>query len=164
MNRQFRNAFTLIELIVVIVVLGILSGVAVVKYHDMSSKAKTSADTASIGAMNEALMIRFGHNLTTGAPASSRITLAAQVVGVMESGKLPEGITLSGATFTDQRGNTYTLQAETAAAAARVVADATSGGGSGSSGGSAAIEPVVGLLVLAPWLSRPTRRRVGRAR
>lgn len=39
-------AFTLVELIVVIVVLAILSGVAVVKYHDASKKAAAAAARA----------------------------------------------------------------------------------------------------------------------
>ncbi len=45
------RAFTLVELIVVIVVLAILSGVAIPKYFDYAAKAKESACKGTLGAV-----------------------------------------------------------------------------------------------------------------
>jgi prepilin-type N-terminal cleavage/methylation domain-containing protein len=152
-----RRGFTMVELVVVIVILAILAGVALPRVFDMAPKAKESADLGSISGINEALQHKFGSNRIAAAGSGSWITGASQVASVMEMGKLPEGIVLSGSTFTDQRGNTYVFTPETATAAARLSAAASGSGRQGS--GVAAIEPLVVLLAAAPWGMRPTRRR-----
>src|SRR3569832_421318 len=48
------RAFTLIELIAVIVVLAILSGVAIPKYLDYSSRSRTAAQQGSLGNIRSA--------------------------------------------------------------------------------------------------------------
>jgi prepilin-type N-terminal cleavage/methylation domain-containing protein len=50
-----RQAFTLVELIVVIVLLGILSGVAIPKYIDYTVKAKEAAARGALGAVHSAV-------------------------------------------------------------------------------------------------------------
>ena len=55
MTHAGRRAFTLIELIAVIIVLAILAGVAVPKYFDYSTKAKESAAKATLGATRSAM-------------------------------------------------------------------------------------------------------------
>lgn len=51
----YRRAFTLIELIVIIVVLAILSGVAIPKYVDYSHRAKVTATAATWKMMTRAV-------------------------------------------------------------------------------------------------------------
>lgn len=128
-RRGRAAAFTLVELIVVIVVLGVLAGVAIPKYYDYTTAARTSADEASIAGINEALSHAYLDHRVTGAGSSSWITALSQVAGVMDTGELPHGITISGSNLVDQRGNTYALTAETAAAPAHVDL-VVSGGGS----------------------------------
>lgn len=174
-----HRAFTLIELVVVIVVLAILSGVAIVKYHDVSSQARRSADEGSLAGINQALHQKFLDNRMNNAGASSWITTPAQVATVMKWESLPQGITLNGGQFVDQRGNTYTFIAETQTQAARIAVSGASGGsgagagaggsgggsggsggggGSGGSGGSGAIpEAALVMIALAPWLGRQRR-------
>lgn len=175
-----HRAFTLIELVVVIVVLAILSGVAIVKYHDISSEARRSADEGSLAGINEALHQKFLDNRMRDAGSSSWITTPAQVATVMQWESLPQGITVNGNQFVDQRGNTYTFIAETQTQAARIALSGSSSGsaagaggaggsgggsggsggagGSGGSGGSGAIpEAALVMIALAPWLGR--RRR-----
>ena len=55
MFRASRKGFTLIELIAVLVVLAILSGVALPKYFDYSERAKTSALQGSLGGVRTAI-------------------------------------------------------------------------------------------------------------
>ena len=44
-----KKAFTMIELVMVIVILGILAAVAIPKYFDFSSNAKVSAEKGVVG-------------------------------------------------------------------------------------------------------------------
>lgn len=156
-HRDRRAAFTLVELIVVIVVLAILAGVAAPRLFDMSPQAKRSADLGAIAGMNEALQQKFGHNRITAANASSWVTSPAQVATLMETGALPSGITLQGSVFIDQRGNAYTFIPETAAAAARIASASGEDLDAEGSGGTSSVTPLAALLALAPWLARPVR-------
>jgi len=54
-RNPVARAFTLIELIAVIVVLAILSGIAIPKYFDYSDKAKASACKGTLGAVRSAI-------------------------------------------------------------------------------------------------------------
>jgi prepilin-type N-terminal cleavage/methylation domain-containing protein len=54
-RHPVARAFTLVELIVVIVVLAILSGVAIPKYFDYAAKAKESACKGTLGAVRSGI-------------------------------------------------------------------------------------------------------------
>ena len=58
--RTLRQAgFTLIELVVVIVILGILAAVAVPQFTDLSSQAKTAVGNAACGALQSSAVLLF---------------------------------------------------------------------------------------------------------
>jgi prepilin-type N-terminal cleavage/methylation domain-containing protein len=66
--RCARRAFTLVELVAVIVVLAVLAGVAVPKYFDHTNRAKTSAALGALGGMRTAINTYMLNTAVTGTP------------------------------------------------------------------------------------------------
>ncbi len=79
-----RSAFTLIELIAVIVVLAILSGVALPRFFDYSAKAKESACRGALGGVRSAIANFYSNSAVSGAPAYPTIAQLRTVGTVMQ--------------------------------------------------------------------------------
>lgn len=73
-----EKGFTLIELIVVIVLLGILAAVAIPKYQDMTKEATLAASQGLLGSAKGAAVMTFGKRLVTG---SLTPTVTADLTG-----------------------------------------------------------------------------------
>lgn len=69
--RKSKNqaGFTLIEIIVVMVILGILSVVAVPKFVDLTTQAKIAASQSALGAVRSTLSIKYAENAASGSVA-----------------------------------------------------------------------------------------------
>ncbi len=141
-----RRAFTLLELVAVLVVLAVLGGIAVPKYFEMADRARAAADEAALGAMNTALHGAYMSHRVTDAGSDQWVTTSDDIAATMESLELPAGWTVEGLQLTDTRGNVYVLETETATASARIVPEdesggALAGGGGGGGGGGGVRSP-----------------------
>jgi prepilin-type N-terminal cleavage/methylation domain-containing protein len=83
-----NRAFTLIELIAVIVVLAILAGVAIPKYFDYSANAKASATKGTLGGARSAIANFYANSAVSGTAAYPTL-LQVQTVGTVLQEPLP---------------------------------------------------------------------------
>ena len=81
MKESSRKGFTLIELVIVIVVLGILAAIAIVKYVDIKNEAYLNKEKYMIGCVKEALAMEYARaqaNSTTPGYPNDPFTLLSQ--------------------------------------------------------------------------------------
>jgi prepilin-type N-terminal cleavage/methylation domain-containing protein len=65
-RMKSESGFTLIELVIVIVILGILAAVAIPKYEDMREQARVATVKGQLGAIRSAIAIQYARNALNG--------------------------------------------------------------------------------------------------
>jgi prepilin-type N-terminal cleavage/methylation domain-containing protein len=83
-SQRTRKAFTLVELIAVIVVLAILAGVAVPRYFDYTDRARTSTVQGTVGNVRSALANFYANASLNGTPAYPTLVQLTTVGTVMQ--------------------------------------------------------------------------------
>lgn len=92
--KRMQAGFTMIELIVVIVILGVLAAVAMPKFVDVSGDAETAAIKGVAGAATSAMNVNYGArkvNATKGFAVDN-----CEDVATLLQGGLPTGYSVTG--------------------------------------------------------------------
>lgn len=111
-----RRGFTLIELIMVIVLLGLLAVVAIPKYYDLTDDAKSAAEEGVVGGVRAGIYTYYAKNkaypATLDANAAGACVTCFSTV-LAQGGVKDTNWTKAGLVYTGPTGTTYTYDGGT---------------------------------------------------
>jgi len=100
--RSTSNAgFTLIELVIIIVVLGILAAIAIPKYQDISSDAKEASCRGALGGLRSGVTIFYANQAVTTGTATWPTTADMNLVGTVMEQEIPKNPYCDDANYPD---------------------------------------------------------------
>ena len=147
MNRgQNKNGFTIVELLIVIVVIGILAAISMIAYSNVQANARYSAYRSDIQTINKAILMYYADNGSyPGAVTGSCWTNASTGTGNFISGLAPNYLPKIPDVINFSSGQNYYAYCFTANGADYKIMRLVPGGAtlpSNETGGATTIDPV----------------------
>ncbi len=101
MRPSGNSGFTLIELVIIIVVLGILAAIAIPKYQDISSEAKEAACRGALGGLRSGITIFYANMAVTTGSADWPTGVNLNTIGSVMEQEVPENPYCDDANYPD---------------------------------------------------------------
>ncbi len=94
--KQVQRGFTLIELVMVIVILGVLAAVAIPKFVNLKTEAQASALMGVVGGINSASAVNYAARSAASGKgtATQGLTCPAAATAILQGG-IPSGYTIT---------------------------------------------------------------------
>ena len=89
-NLMNQKGFTLVELVIIIVILGILAAVAIPKYQDLSTEAREAAARSALGSLRSGITIFYANEAVTTGTAAWPAQLDLETIGTVMEQALPK--------------------------------------------------------------------------